>query len=104
METVFSPDLFNSIRIFMFLFGYPALTGFAVRMLLQKFRYAFLGTAALGIWFLVMWLYARTNPSPGNEGPGLLSVCSFSIFAASLVTGIALRIIRAVQSRINTSR
>ena len=104
MGTVFTYAFFNGFRIFMFLFGFPMLIGFASRMLLQRFRYAFLGTAALGIWFLVIWLYARTNPIPGSEGPGLLTLYAFCAFSASLVTGMILRIIRAIRSRKNTNK
>ena len=75
---------------YLWIFGLPLLIGIALRVLLNRFRKAYLVTAVLGIVTLIAWCIAMFNPIQGSEMFGLLAIQATTAFAASFVTGLVL--------------
>ena len=75
---------------YLWIFGLPLLIGIALRVLLNRFRKAYLVTAVLGIVTLIAWCIVIFNPIPGNEMFGIFGIQATTAFAASFVTGLVL--------------
>ena len=77
-------------NLWIWFYGLPLLIGIALRILLNRFRKAYLVTAVLGIVTLIAWCIVIFNPIPGNEMFGIFGIQATTAFAASFVTGLVL--------------
>lgn len=70
----------------------PLLAGILVRALLRRRRRAWIFTAAAAVLAAILVVWARTNPIPGNEGPGLMAIQAMCLAFGAGMTGVLLRL------------
>ena len=73
---------------------FPLLAGILIRALLRRRKLAWIFTAAAAALALGLTVWAWTNPVPGNEGPGLLSIQVLCLAVGAAGTGLILRLTR----------
>ena len=72
--------------------AFPLLAGILVRALLRKKKRAWIFSVGAAVLAVALVLWARTNPIPGNEGPGLRTLQAIFLALGAGLTGLFLRL------------
>lgn len=88
-------DPWTKIRLALLI--YPTIVGIALRFFLRKTKAANYLSAALMLLAALLWFRALVLPVHGSEGPALFAILASVAAAASLLTGIVIRLVHRIK-------
>lgn len=84
----------QSLAAYTYIFIFPAISGFTVRLICGNKKRACLVTIGFAVFAAVIWAASNLLPTHGSELLALLAVQAASAAFASLLTGFVIRIKR----------